>query len=225
MKQVSLSGSLRENVGKKDAKKHRKEGNVPCVLYGGKEQTHFIVTELSFKSLVFTPDVFIVNLELDGKKFQAILQDVQYHPVTDRVLHADFLEIISEKPIIVGLPVKFEGTSPGVMIGGKMIKKMQKIRVKGLTEDMPNYIVVDISKLEIGGSVKIKDIELDKLSTLDPPNSVIVRVKTARAIEEIEGVDEDEEGEEGEGEGEGEEGAAEGGEEGDAKPEGEGAES
>ncbi|MEE4259317.1 MAG: 50S ribosomal protein L25/general stress protein Ctc [Bacteroidales bacterium] len=220
MKQVSLSGSPRENVGKKDAKKHRREGNVPCVLYGGKEQTHFIVTELGFKKLVFTPDVFLVNLKIDDKEFQAVLQDVQYHPVTDRVLHADFLEVIPGKQIIVGLPLTFEGTSPGVIRGGKMIKKMQKIRVKGLVDDMPDYILVDISKLEIGGSVKIKDIELDKLSTLDPPNSVIVRVKTARAVEEIEGVDE-EEGEEGEGE----EGAAEGGEEGAAKPEGEGAES
>jgi large subunit ribosomal protein L25 len=220
MKQVSLSGSLRENVGKKDAKKHRKEGNVPCVLYGGKEQTHFIVTELGFKKLVFTPDVFIVNLNIDGTEYKGILQDVQYHPVTDRVLHADFLEVVPNKPLIVGLPLTFEGTSPGVIRGGKMIKKMQKIRVKGLIEDMPDYILVDISKLEIGGSVKIKDIELDKLSTLDPPNSVIVRVKTARAVEEVEGVDE-EEGEEGEGE----EGAAEGGEEGATKPVGEGTES
>jgi large subunit ribosomal protein L25 len=220
MKKVSLSGSLRENVGKKDAKRHRKEGNVPCVIYGGKEQTHFIVTELGFKKLIFTPDVFLVNLEIGGKEYQAVLQDVQYHPVTDRVLHADFLEVIPGKPIIVGLPLTFEGTSPGVIRGGKMIKKMQKIRVKGLIDDMPDYILVDISKLEIGGSVKIKDIELDKLSTLDPPNSVIVRVKTARAVEEIEGVDE-EEGEEGEGE----EVAAEGGEETAAKPEGEGAES
>ncbi len=219
MKQVSLSGSLRENVGKKDAKKHRKEGNVPCVLYGGEEQTHFIVTELGFKKLVFTPDVFVVNLNIGGTECKAVLQDVQYHPVTDRVLHADFLEVIPGKPIIVGLPLTFEGTSPGVIRGGKMIKKMQKIRVKGLIEDMPDYILVDISKLEIGGSVKIKDIELDKLSTLDPPNSVIVRVKMARAVEEVEGVDEDEEGEEGE------EGAAEGGEEGAAKPEGESAES
>ena len=229
MKQVSLSGSPRENVGKKDAKKHRREGTVPCVLYGGKEQTHFIVTELEFRRLVFTPDVFIVNLNIDGKELQAVLQDVQYHPVTDRVLHADFLEVISDKPIIVGLPVKFEGTSPGVMIGGKMIKKMQKIRVKGLVEDMPEYIVVDISELEIGGSVKIKDIELDKLDTLDPANSVIVRVKTARTIEEIEGEDEEEEGEEGEegeGEGEGEEGAAAEGGEGTApKTEGEGTKS
>ncbi len=224
MKQVSLSGSLRENVGKKDAKKHRKEGNVPCVLYGGKEQTHFIVTELGFKKLVFTPDVYIVNLNIDGTEYKGILQDVQYHPVTDRVLHADFLEVVPGKPLIVGLPLIFEGTSPGVMVGGKMIKKMQKILVKGLIEDMPDYIFVDISKLEIGGSVKIKDIELDKLSTLDPPNSVIVRVKTARTIEEVEGVDEDEEGEEGE-EGEGEEGAAEGGENAATKPEGEGAES
>ena len=117
-----MSGSLRENVGKKDAKKHRKEGNVPCVLYGGKEQTHFIVTELGFKKLVFTPDVFIVNLNIDGTEYKSILQDVQYHPVTDRVLHADFLEVVPNKPLIVGLPLTFEGTSPGVIRGGKMIK-------------------------------------------------------------------------------------------------------
>jgi large subunit ribosomal protein L25 len=223
MKQVSLSGSPRENVGKKDAKKHRREGKVPCVLYGGKEQTHFIIPELDFRRLIFTPDVFLVNLTVDGKEYQAVLQDVQYHPVTDKVLHADFLEVISGKPIIVGLPVKLEGTSPGVIRGGKMIKKMQKIRVKGLVEDMPEYIVVDISELEIGGSVKISDIELDKLDTLDPANSVIVRVKTARTIEEIEGEEEEEEGEELEGE----EGAAptEGGEEAAPKPEGEGTDS
>ncbi len=218
MKQVSLSGSLRESVGKKDAKKHRREGNVPCVLYGGNEQIHFTVPVLNFGKLIFTPEVYEVKLNIDGTEYSAVLQDVQYHPVTDKVLHADFLEVIPGKPLIVGLPIQFEGTSPGVIRGGKMIKKMYKIRVKGLIEDMPDYIVVDISPLEIGGSVKIRDIELDKLSLLDPPNSVIVRVKMARAVEEVVGVEEEEEGEEG----------AEAPAEGEApaeKPEGEGAES
>jgi len=226
MKQVSLSGSLRENVGKKDTKKQRKEGKVPCVLYGGKEQIHFTVPELGFKKLIFTPEVFLVKLDVNGTEYTVVLQDVQYHPVTDRMLHADFLEVIPGNPLVVGIPVNLEGTSPGVMSGGKMIKKMHKIRVKGLIEEMPDYIVVDISELEIGGSVKIRDIEIDKLSLLDPANSVIVRVKTARTVEEIEGVIEEEEeeegveGEEGEGEGEGE-----GGETPASKPEGEGAES
>jgi len=209
MKEVSLSGSLRENVGKKDAKKHRKEGKIPCVLYGGKEQIHFTVPELNFGKLIFTPEVFIVNLDLNGTAYKAVLQDVQYHPVTDKVLHADFLEVIPGKLLIVGLPIKFEGTSPGVIRGGKMIKKMHKIRVKGLIEEMPDYIVVDISTLDIGGSVKIRDIELDKLTLLDPPNSVLVRVKMARAVEEVVGEEEEEEGE-GEGEGEGGAPAAEG---------------
>ena len=193
MKQVSLSGSLRENVGKKDAKKHRREGKVPCVLYGGKEQIHFTAPELNFGKLIFTPEVFEVKLDIEGKEYSAVLQDVQYHPVTDKVLHADFLEIIPGKQIIVGLPIKFEGTSPGVIRGGKMIKKMYKIRVKGLIEEMPDFLVIDISKLEIGGSVKIRDIELDKLSLLDPPNSVIVRVKMARAVEEVVSEEEEEE--------------------------------
>ncbi|HHL57806.1 MAG: 50S ribosomal protein L25 [Bacteroidetes bacterium] len=218
MKKVSLSGSLRENVGKKDAKKHRREGKVPCVLYGGKEQIHFTAPELNFGKLIFTPEVFEVKLDIEGKEYSAVLQDVQYHPVTDKVLHADFLEIIPGKQIIVGLPIKFEGTSPGVIRGGKMIKKMYKIRVKGLIEEMPDYLVIDISELEIGGSVKIRDIELDKLALLDPPNSVIVRVKMARAVEEV--VSEEEEEVEGAETPEGEEGGAPA-----PKAEGEGAES
>ena len=166
------------------------------------------------------------QVDVNGTEYNVVLQDVQYHPVTDRMLHADFLEIIPGKPLVVGLPVNLEGTSAGVMAGGKMIKKMHKIRVKGLIEEMPDYIVVDISELEIGGSVKIRDIEVDKLSLLDPANSVIVRVKMARTVEEIEGVTEEEEEEEGvegaEGEGEGE---GEGGETPAAKPEGEDAKS
>ena len=199
MKKVSLSGSPRENVGKKDAKKVRREGNIPCVIYGGKEQTHFVVKYLDFEKLVFSPDVFLVNIDVDGKSFHTILQEVQYHPVTDRILHADFMEVSDAKPILVGMPVHLTGDSPGVMAGGQLIKKMHRIRVKGLAKDMPEFIEVDISKLVIGGSVKVKDLEVEKLSFLDPANSVIVRVKTARTASEIEGEEEgEEEAEEGE---------------------------
>lgn len=207
MKKVSLSGSPRENVGKKDAKKVRREGNIPCVIYGGKEQIHFVVKYQEFEKLVFSPDVFLVNIDIEGKSYQTILQEVQYHPVTDRTLHADFIVVSDAKPIIVGMPVHLEGSSPGVMAGGQLIKKMHRVRVKGLVADMPDFVLVDISKLMIGGSVKVKDLEMGKLSFLDPANSVIVRVKTARTASEIEGVEEEEEGEEGVEEGT-EEGAA-----------------
>jgi large subunit ribosomal protein L25 len=193
MKKVSLSGSPRENVGKKDAKKVRREGNIPCVIYGGKEQIHFVAKYQEFEKLVFSPDVFLVIIDIDGNAYQTILQEVQYHPVTDKILHADFMEVSDAKPIIVGMPVHLVGDSPGVMAGGQMIKKMHRIRVRGLVTDMPDFVQVDISKLMIGGSVKVKDLEMEKLSFLDPGNSVIVRVKTARTASEIAGVEEEEE--------------------------------
>ncbi|MCF6172079.1 MAG: 50S ribosomal protein L25/general stress protein Ctc [Bacteroidales bacterium] len=197
MKTVSLSGSLRENVGKKDAKKVRREGNIPCVIYGGKEQIHFVAKYQEFTKLVFSPEVFLVSIDVDGTTYQTILQEVQYHPVTDKVLHADFLEVTDEKPIIVGIPVHYKGDSPGVIAGGQMIKKMHRLRVKGLVKDIPDFIMVDISELIIGGSVKIRDMKVDNLSFLDPANAVIVRVKTARTATEIEGEEEEEEAEEG----------------------------
>ena len=197
MKTVSLSGSLRESVGKKDAKKQRREGSVPCVIYGGDEQIHFAVKDLDFGKLIFTTDIYLVNLSLDGKEYQAILQDVQFHPVTDKILHADFLQVTEDKAVVIGIPVVFEGNVPGVMAGGRLIKKMRKVIVKGLTKDMPDFITVDMSELNIGQSVKIKDLTLDNLVTMGHPNAVLVLVKTARGVEEEE-LDEDEEGEEGE---------------------------
>ncbi len=207
MKKVSLSGSLRENVGKKDAKKHRREGNIPCVIYGGEKQIHFITNEIKFDKIIFTPEVCLITIDVEGKEYLTILQDVQYHPVTDKVLHADFLELTDGKSIAIGIPVALKGSSAGVMAGGQLIKKMHKVRVKGLVEHLPETVEVDISDLVIGSSIKVRDIELENLSLLDPPNSVIVRVKTSRNVEEEEA--EGEEGEEGEEvEGEGEEGTA-----------------
>jgi len=197
MKTVSLSGSLRENVGKKDAKMQRNLGKVPCVIYGGKEQKHFTLNQLDFKKIVFTPDVFIVKIELDGSFYETILQEVQYHPVTDIVLHADFLQITPGKQIVLGIPVELEGTSPGIIKGGKLHLKLRKLRVRGLVEDMPERILINVSKLDLGKSIKVKEIVNNKLQFLDTANSVIVNVKTPRGIVEEES-EEGEEGEEGE---------------------------
>jgi large subunit ribosomal protein L25 len=199
MKTVSLSGSPRESVGKKDAKKQRREGKVPCVLYGGEEQVHFTVDALKFDKLIFTTDVYLINISVDGKEYQAILQDVQFHPVTDRVLHADFLLAKPGQPIIIGLPVRFEGNVPGVMAGGRLIKKMRKVVVKGQVDDMPDFITVDMSNLHIGDSIKVKDLETDKFVCMDHKNAVVVLVKTARGAEELEEEEEEEEGVEAEG--------------------------
>ncbi len=214
MKKVSLSGSLRENVGKKDAKKSREKGFVPCVVYGGKEQIHFTLEEKDFKKLIFTPETYFIELDIDGKQTRTILKDIQYHPVTDRVMHADFLEIFPDKPVDVGVPIILEGSSPGVLKGGILIKQLRKLRIKGLPDDIPEKIRVNIDELEIGNSIKVSDISIETLQLTDPGNQLIVAVKTARSII----AEEEEEGKEGV---EGEEGA----EGGEAAPENEGGDS
>jgi large subunit ribosomal protein L25 len=183
MKTVSISGSLRGNVGKKDAKALRKAEKVPCVMYGGKEQLHFSTDELSFKKLVFTPEVNLVKIDIDGKVYDASLQDVQYHPVTDQILHVDFLEIIAGKPINIAIPIKITGTSPGVLKGGKLIKKLRKLKVSGLAENLPDKIDVDISGLDILNSIKVQDLKYDNLTFLDVKNAVVVNVIATRAVE------------------------------------------
>jgi len=197
MKKVSLSGSLRENVGKKDAKKVRRAGNVPCVLYGGKQQIHFEVDSFSFGKIIFTPETFVIELNLDGKIYNALLQDVQYHPVSDSALHADFLEVIPGKPIVSALPIRMVGDSPGVIAGGKLQQKIRKMRVRGIVENLPEEILIDISKLKIGDSIKVKAVKVENVDMLDIPNSVVVMVKAARGGGVDLGEEEGEEGEEG----------------------------
>jgi large subunit ribosomal protein L25 len=195
MKRVSMSGSHRENVGKKDAKAQRKAGKVICVLYGGEEQISFTLDADLFNKIIFTPEVYIIDLEIGDKKYTALLQDVQYHPVSDRVLHADFLQVLEKKAIRVAMPVKITGTSPGVIAGGRLNLKKRKLNLKGLINDIPENIVVDISKIKIGDSIQVKNIEIKGIKVLDNPSNVILNVKTARGAAEDE--DEDEEGEEG----------------------------
>lgn len=182
MKSVSISGSPRANVGKKDAVALRNAKRVPCVLYGGKEQVHFSVLAADFKNLIYTPEVNTVNIDVDGKKFHAILQEAQFHRVEDHLLHVDFLEIIAGKPVVMNLPVKTTGTSPGVRAGGKLNKKMKTLKVRGLVEKMPDVIEVPIDALEIGGLIRVSDIKAEGLTFLDAANVTVVNVQITRAV-------------------------------------------
>ncbi len=165
MKALSISGSLRENVGKKDAKMHRREAKVPCVLYGGKEQIHFVATEKDFKKLIFTPEIFIV-----------------YHPVTDSILHIDFMQIFDDKPVIISVPVNFTGVAPGVLKGGKLIRKIRKLKIKALPKYLPDDILVNISELNIAGTIKVGDLVRENIQFLDPLSSVVVTIISTRGV-------------------------------------------
>ena len=196
MKTVSLSGSPRENVGKKGANTLRKEGSIPAVVYGGKEQLHFSILENEAKKLVFTPNVYLIELDLKGKKFKAILQETQVHPVTDRILHLDFLEVKENSPFKLNLPVKLEGFSKGVRNGGNLSQNFRTLKVMGLLKDMPDAVKIDITPLAIGEKIRVLDINIPGLKFSDPENAVVVGVLTARAvIEEV--VEEEEESAEG----------------------------
>ncbi len=197
MKSVSVSGSLRENVGKKDAKNLRRQDLVPCVLYGGKEQISFSMPLLTFKDIIYTPDSCLIKLDIEGKVYDVILQDAQFHPVTERIIHCDFLQIFPDKPIKIDIPINVIGTSPGIIKGGKLITKLRKLRVKGLMDALPDTIDIDISKLNISDSVKINELAIEGLEFLDPANAVVVIVKMTRGA----GMGDEEEGEEEEGEG------------------------
>lgn len=200
MKTVSLSGSPRENVGKKGANILRKDGSVPAVVYGGEKQNHFSVLENEAKKLVFTPNVYLIELEIDGKKTKVILQEAQTHPVTDRILHLDFLEISDSKPFKLNLPVRLEGFSKGVRNGGNLSQNFRKLKVMGLMKDMPDSVKIDITPLKIGDKIRVLDLNISGLKFFDPENAVIVGVQMARAVvleEEEEDEEETSEGAEG----------------------------
>ena len=184
MKSVSISGSLRENVGKRDAKEKRKEGLIPCVLYGGEGQLHFLVDVKQFIKLLYTPEVLFAELNIDGRQYRAIVQETQFHPVTDDLLHVDFLEITDGKPITIEIPMLVKGNSPGIIRGGKLSKRVRKLKVKGTLENIPESITVDISNLDILDTVEIKDISLNNITIVDNPNKVVVTILSSRNVEE-----------------------------------------
>lgn len=194
MKTAQLSGSVRTNVGKKDAAAVRNAGLVPCVLYGTGEQTHFTVKQIDIDKIIFSPEVYHVELDIEGKKANAIVRDLQQHPTKDTILHVDFLQTTDTKAIKVGLPVRLTGSSRGVMAGGRLQQVFRRLNVVGVAKNLPDAITLDISKLRIGQAIRIKDIVLDGVEILDPANAVVVSVKMARgAVKGSDGGDDEDE--------------------------------
>jgi len=193
MKSISIKGSKRESVGKVATKALRNAGMVPCVIYGGKSPIHFSAEEKAFKNLVFTPNVYTASLDVDGQKVEAILQDIQFHPVTDRIIHVDFYQTFDDKEITMNIPVRLVGTSPGVLNGGSLRFTNRKLRVKALPANLPDFVSADISGLKIGSKLLISSIVNDAYTFMHPENTVVVQVRTSRnatAEDEEEGTEE-----------------------------------
>lgn len=223
MKTLEIIGHKRANLGKADAKKLRVEGRVPCVLYGGKEQVHFETPMISFRDLIYTTDAHFVNISVDGLLARAILQDIQFHPVSEIILHADFLQLTEGKPISMEIPVRTKGHAPGVTEGGKLYINQKYLLIKALPEDMPEEILIDISNLNLGNSVKVGELEPGDYEILTSELISVVSVETPRTIRIIEREEEEDELLEGEEEGEeGTEEGEEGAEGDDSKAQGEG---
>lgn len=184
MKSFELNATKRTTLTKQETKKLRDAGMVPCVLYGGSENVHFHAPVLDFRGLVYTPEVFTVNINVDGKTHQAVMQEVQFHPVNDSLMHIDFLEINPGKPVIMHIPVKINGTSEGQRQGGKLITKVRKLKVKALANHLPDAVDVDITSLQIGQSVRVSDLKIEGVEFLDSPNNILVGVRTTRNVVE-----------------------------------------
>ena len=208
MKTTKIAGEIREQIGKKDAVALRRAERVPCELYGGEENIHFSIDELALSKVLHTPDVFEFHIDINGTEYRAVMKEIQYHPVTDRPLHADFLLMEDGKEVTVELPVKLQGNAEGVRAGGKLNVLMRRIGVRGVPNALPESIDIDIAPMLIGDSVRIRDIKLDGVELLAADSAVIVSVKTSRKAMAAAAAEEGAEGDEGEGDAEG--GEAEG---------------
>jgi large subunit ribosomal protein L25 len=194
MRTVEIIGYERANLGKSESKRLRAEGHVPSVLYGGKEQIHFYSPMILFRDIVYTPEARFVNLNIEGHQTRAILQDIQFHPVSEVILHADFLELFDDKEVTMNIPVRTVGTAPGVQSGGKLIMKLRHMKIKALPNNMPDFIDVDISKLQLGKTVKVGAVQAGDFEILNSPLVTIASVEVPRAMR---GKAQDEEEEEG----------------------------
>ncbi|MFY0604531.1 MAG: 50S ribosomal protein L25/general stress protein Ctc [Flavobacteriaceae bacterium] len=180
MKSITIKGSKRESVGKVATKALRNAGMVPCVIYGGDKPVHFSAEEKAFKSLVYTPNVYTATIDVDGQKLVAILQDIQFHPVSDKILHVDFYQLFDDKEITMNIPVKLVGTSPGVLNGGSLRFTNRKLKVKALPANLPDFVNADISKLKIGNKLFVTELANDAYTFMHPDNTVVVQVRTSR---------------------------------------------
>ncbi|CAA7385975.1 50S ribosomal protein L25/general stress protein Ctc [Chryseobacterium fistulae] len=180
MKSITIQGTKRESVGKKSTKALRDAELVPCVVYGGGEPLNFSAEEKAFKGLVYTPEAHTVSIEVDGQTIPAVLQDIQFHPITDKILHADFYQLADNKPVIMEVPVKIIGRSKGVVAGGVLRQSFRKLKVKAIPANLPDEIVVDVTPLRIGNKLYIGGIKNDAYTFMHPDNAVIVAVKMSR---------------------------------------------
>jgi large subunit ribosomal protein L25 len=186
MKTIEIKGTFRTELGKKSSKEIRKAGNVPCVIYGKEKNIHFYTHELNFKNLVYTPEAHLVNLIIEDKEYRAVLKDMQFHPVKDNILHADFIEILAHKPVVINIPIKVSGDSIGVIAGGKLSIKKRNLKVKGLADDLPETLPIDITNLKIHDTVKVEDLSFDKIELLDPKRSLVLSIATSRVASKTE---------------------------------------
>jgi large subunit ribosomal protein L25 len=181
MKSITIKGSERESVGKKATKALRDAGMVPCVIYGGNQPVHFAADEKAFKNLVYTPNAHTVVIELGGQKMDAILQDIQFHPVSDKILHIDFYQLKDDKEVVMEVPVQVVGTSPGVLGGGVLRLNQRRLKVKALPKDLPDFVEANISEMQMGNKLYVTKIETKNFKLLHPDNTVVAQVRISRA--------------------------------------------
>jgi large subunit ribosomal protein L25 len=186
MKTIEIKGSFRTELGKKSSREIRKIGSVPCVIYGKEQNIHFHAPELAFKNLIYTPEAHLVDLNIENKLIKAVLKDVQYHPVSDKILHADFIEVFDDKPVVINIPIKVSGDSIGVIAGGKLNIKKRSLKVKGLPADLPEHLNIDITNLKIHDSVKVGDMSYPKIELLDPKRLMVLTIATSRVAAKTE---------------------------------------
>ncbi|MCX6320892.1 MAG: 50S ribosomal protein L25/general stress protein Ctc [Bacteroidia bacterium] len=186
MKTIEIKGTFRTELGKKSSKQLRKTGNVPCVIYGKEKNIHFHAHENSFKNLVYTPEAHMVKLSIEDKEYKAVLKDMQFHPVNDKILHADFIEIFDNKPVVIGIPIKVTGDSVGVLAGGRLSIKRRTLKVKGLANDLPEFLPIDITDLKIHEGLKVGDLSYEKIELLDPRKSMVLTIATSRVVQKTE---------------------------------------
>jgi len=200
MKTIDLKTAQRLETGKKASKQLRKQGMIPCVLYGGEKPIHFFAEINEFRHLVYTPHVYIVNIDIDGQVYKAVMKELQFHPVSDMILHIDFILVTEDKPVQIDIPVVVEGFAKGVQSGGKLKIEMRRLIVSGLAKHLPDTLKINVTKLSLGQTIKVRDLKFDNLELLDPKNSVVISVKMTRVAKGLAaaGAEEEAEGEEAE---------------------------
>ncbi len=184
MKTFDLKGYLRTDLGKKASDELRKKELVPCVLYGGGENVHFYTSVLALKNLVYTPNVYIVNIDIEGKKYRAVMREIQFHPVTDKILHIDFYQIFDDKPVVIDIPIKIIGNSVGVKRGGKLKIAKRYLKVKALPNYLPDVLEINVDDLDIGQHIRVGKLNFENLTIINKPNELVVSVLTTRLVKE-----------------------------------------